>query len=128
MGIQVFELNHVAIHVSDLNRSIQFYGETLGLPQIARPAFAFPGAWFSLGSQELHLIADWPPPGGARQHHHFALRVPNAFDARKHLEARGVTGLRGPAPRPDGPMQLFFNDPDGYSIEMYSLPDDDPRS
>lgn len=121
MPLKVMELNHVALHVRDLAVSIHFYGEILQLPQLPRPAFSFPGAWFALGKQELHLISDPEIDPATRRHHHFALLVNDAFAARVALEAKGVTGLEGPTPRPDGPMQLFFHDPDGYRIEMYSI-------
>src|SRR5436305_650336 len=117
MSLKVQELNHVALHVRDLEASIHFYGTTLELPRLPRPAFNFPGAWFALGNQELHLIADPDLSPASRRHHHFALRVEDAFAARAALAAKGVTGLEGPSPRPDGPMQLFFHDPDGYRIE-----------
>jgi catechol 2,3-dioxygenase-like lactoylglutathione lyase family enzyme len=120
MAIKIRELNHVAIHVKDLDASTHFYGEVLELPRLPRPAFNFPGAWFAFGSQELHLIADPDLQPDRRQHHHFALLVDDAFAAREELERKGVTNLQGPAPRPDGPMQLFFSDPDGYRLEMYS--------
>ena len=48
------DLNHVALHVADLEASMEFYGETLGLELIERPAFDFPGAWYRLGeAQEI---------------------------------------------------------------------------
>jgi len=122
MAIKIHELNHVALHVRDLEASIRFYGEVLGLPQIPRPAFNFPGAWFALGGQELHLIADPELEPAKRRHHHFALLVDDAYAARAELATKGVTGLEGPSPRPDGPLQLFFHDPDGYRIELYHHP------
>ena len=122
MAIRIHELNHVALHVSDLERSIRFYGEMLGLRQIPRPAFDFPGAWFALGNQELHLIADPGLDPAKRRHHHFALLVDDAYAAKAELMEKGLTGLEGPSPRPDGPMQLFFHDPDGYRIELYHRP------
>ena len=56
-GMKILELNHVAIHVADVERSSAFYRDVLRLEMIPRPAFDFPGAWFRLGAaQELHLI------------------------------------------------------------------------
>lgn len=120
MSLQIQELNHVMIRVRDLEASIGFYGNTLGLRRIPRPAFDFPGAWFALGTQELHLIGDPTLPAGARGHHHFALLVEDAAAARRELEERGWTRLRGPQRRPDGAMQVFVTDPDGYVIELMS--------
>ena len=53
----IFELNHVAIHVADVERSCHFYANILRLEALPRPGFDFPGAWFRLGPlQELHII------------------------------------------------------------------------
>lgn len=119
MAIKIHELNHVALHVSNLEESMKFYGNVIGLPLLPRPAFNFPGAWFALGSQELHLIYDDTLVPANRKHHHFALLVDDVFAVKAELEAKGITEFKGPAPRPDGPMQLFFSDPDGYLIECY---------
>ena len=52
-----YELNHVALHVADVEKSSEFYADVLKLEPMERPAFEFPGAWFRLGDfQELHLI------------------------------------------------------------------------
>ena|ERR1043166_2634971 len=122
MTIAIQELNHVMIRVRDLDASIRFYGDVLGLRRIPRPNFDFPGAWFALGSQELHLIGDPQLQPSTRQHHHFALRVDDPHAVLRELEARGWSKLRGPAPRPDGALQLFVSDPDGYVIELMSAP------
>jgi catechol 2,3-dioxygenase-like lactoylglutathione lyase family enzyme len=126
MAINIRELNHVALHVRDLDASLRLYGDVLGLARIPRPAFDFPGAWFALGRQELHLIADPELDAARRRHHHFALLVDDAYAARAELMRKGVTGLEGPSPRPDGPLQLFFHDPDGYRIELYHASDKSP--
>ena len=39
------DLNHIALHVEDLEASMEFYGEKLGFEPIPRPDFDFPGAW-----------------------------------------------------------------------------------
>ena len=120
MSVHVRELNHVALHVRDLATSVHFYGQVLGLPPIPRPSFDFPGAWFALGTQELHLIVDDHVRDGEHSVFHFALRVDDAHAARRALERQGLTEFQGPAPRPDGVLQLFFRDPDGHVIEMLS--------
>ena len=120
---QIAQLNHVAIHVEDVARSVAFYRDVLGLEPIARPAFSFPGAWFRIGAdQELHII-------GERQRevishnrgNHFAMLVDD-FDAwEKHLAECGANT----APRrlrPDGAWQLYAIDPDGHYVELCTLP------
>ena len=82
------ELNHVAIYVSDVTASSDFYGRVLRLEAISRPAFNFPGAWFRLGSsQELHLIGNRGVPLPQLNHNnHFALRVDDIDGWERHLK------------------------------------------
>ena len=120
MPLKIHELNHVALHVRDLDASIHFYEHILELPRLPRPAFDFPGAWFAFGTQELHLIGDPNTPAGERKHHHFALRIDDTYKAREVLEAKGFTNFRSHGLRPDGAVQLFLYDPDGYLLELYS--------
>lgn len=116
-GIQVVELNHVALDVAEVEASVRFYGGALGLPALPRPAFSFPGAWFRLGPrQELHLIGDRGRAVGERSGH-FALQVADIHAAAARLRAEGVA-FRGPKPRPDGALQIFTADPDGNVVEL----------
>jgi catechol 2,3-dioxygenase-like lactoylglutathione lyase family enzyme len=51
------ELNHVSITVTDVAKAREFYTGLLGLEEIPRPAFNFPGIWYSLGNGlSLHII------------------------------------------------------------------------
>lgn len=119
--MQIIELNHVAVYVKNLEKSSWFYGEILGLERIERPAFTFPGAWFRLGTkQELHLIATRKEEISIIRQNHFALKVHSAADAEVQLKNKGIAYL-GPKPRPDGAIQLFIQDPDGYYIELFEL-------
>ena len=55
--MKIEAIHHVALGVTDLERSHRFYSEILGLEEIERPPFGFPGLWFSAGgSQQVHLI------------------------------------------------------------------------
>ncbi len=120
-SLTIRELNHVALEVRDLDASIRFYSDVLGLPSLPRPDFGFGGAWFALGSQELHLIVADSTSQSDKRSFHYALRVDDAYAAGAALRERGITEFRGPAPRPDGAVQIFLQDPDGYVIELVSF-------
>jgi lactoylglutathione lyase len=121
--MQIVELNHVALFVSSVEASARFYGETLGLPVLTRPAFDFPGAWFRIGrDQELHLIGGRlaaPLEEGSRAGH-FAMRVADLGETAKLLKGNGIK-FRS-SRRPDGAQQIFFEDPDGHQLEFFVGP------
>ena len=117
--MKVIEINHVALHVQDVDVSVAFYRDALNLPEMDRPAFDFPGAWFHLGdNQELHLIGDRSNP--VQSHHrggHFALIVGDLDQWESHLDQHNATRLPRQT-RPDGALQTFVQDPDGHWIEL----------
>jgi lactoylglutathione lyase len=117
------ELNHVALYVTDVRRSSDFYRGVLRLEPIPRPAFTFPGAWFRLGTnQELHLIAGRDEPfSRSNANNHFALRVDNLEDWERHLAGAGAQ-FNPRKQRPDGAWQIFLRDPDGHAIELFTPP------
>ncbi len=125
----IISLNHIAIYVKDVELSKQFYREVIGLKEIPRPAFDFEGAWFEIaGEQQLHIIkageADlnsysekhlWKPRGN-----HFAIRISSSMEVEKFLNLKKVEYL-SPRQRPDGAIQIFLMDPDGYWIELVEI-------
>jgi catechol 2,3-dioxygenase-like lactoylglutathione lyase family enzyme len=117
--MHIQQLNHVALHVADVDTSRQFYGGLLRLVELPRPAFDFPGAWFALAAdQELHLIGD--RQHAVQSHHrggHFAVRVDDVGAWEIYLAEQGAQYLP-PKRRPDGAWQLFVIDPDGHWIEL----------
>ena len=121
--MKIQELNHVAIYVTDVNRSSQFYREVLQLESMPRPAFSFPGAWFRLGSsQELHLIGDRGTPFlRTNENNHFALKVDDLDAWERHLAQVGAN-YRPRKQRPDGAWQVFLRDPDDHVIELFTPP------
>lgn len=120
LSIKAF--NHVALQVSDVERSAIFYAKALDLEEIAIPAFDYPVKWFSLGAnRELHLIGreEKGASTGIRGNH-FALEVSDILQAEKHLQSLGVEHMPIKL-RPDGIKQLFLTDPDGHYIELCEM-------
>lgn len=130
--MQIAAIHHVSLTVSDLERSRTFYRDVLGLAEIARPNFSFPGAWFQLGAaQQLHLIVH--PHATYRDGKpldtrdlHFAVRVDDYMATADYL--RGL-GYREDAadefrrlifnPRATaGFPQMYILDPDRHVIEI----------
>src|SRR5438046_3521442 len=124
MPMTIRELNHVAIYVTDLKRSSDFYRLILRLEPIPRPAFKFPGAWFRLGtSQELHLIANHGDPiFPSHKSNHFALGVDDLDEWERHLRSVGAD-FASKKQRPDGAWQIFLRDPDSHVIELFTPPE-----
>jgi catechol 2,3-dioxygenase-like lactoylglutathione lyase family enzyme len=124
--MRISQLNHVALHVKDLDASIRFYGQVLGLKPCPRPGFNFAGAWFQIApesgnspQQELHLIGRSPETDMPPRERHFAMLVESIQEAERDLRDKGVE-FSGPNGRPDGAMQIFLRDPDGHVIELCS--------
>jgi len=117
--------SHVSVTVTDLDKARWFYGELLGLTEIARPAFDFPGAWYSLsGDVQLHVIVNeqLTRPEAEREgfdvrYAHFALSTTDADRTARDLTASGARCCDFIS-TPTGLRQLFVKDPDGNMIEF----------
>jgi len=132
--MEIRNLDHVALLVKDVERSLRFYVQVLGMEEHPRPSsFHFPGAWLRKGSAELHLIGEDEPgrvaqgqPGGYSPEElsighatHFAFEVTDLEETRKHLLTHDISIVGGPRPRGDGVMQMYVCDPDGYIVEFF---------
>lgn len=121
--IQYKGLHHVSLTVTELDRAKDFYSNILGLKEIARPNFDFPGAWYEVGQQQIHLIV-LPSSQTIRKDKrlssregHFALRVENYHQTLEWLEKNRVEILNKPNGK-SGFAQIFCADPDGNLIEL----------
>jgi catechol 2,3-dioxygenase-like lactoylglutathione lyase family enzyme len=116
-------LHHVSLNVTDLGKAKDFYGKTLGLKEIPRPDFDFPGAWYEIEGQQLHLLVETnsqtirQDKRLSSREGHFALRVENYYDTLNWLKQNEVETLVKPNGK-SGFAQIFCADPDGNLIEL----------
>jgi predicted enzyme related to lactoylglutathione lyase len=111
-------VDFVAVSTKDLDRSIEFYGETLGLPMSVHLQERN-YAEFETGNLTLSVI-DAEKMGMEHQvrGHEIALHVDDVEAARKTLEARGVT-FRGDTLDTGVCHMALLNDPDGNPLMLH---------
>jgi catechol 2,3-dioxygenase-like lactoylglutathione lyase family enzyme len=112
-------LDHYTVCVSDLNVSVKFYEEILGLKSGPRPNFGFPGAWIYLGDAPVvHLIAGRESKTSETgSFDHIAFRGTSVEDTIGRLEEQGIAFRRNEI-EDFGLTQLFIHDPDGVMVEL----------
>ena len=118
-------LSHVSVTVTDVAKARDFYSGVLGFQEIARPAFDFPGIWYSLGGDlQLHIILNdqLVRDGGGAREDRGPLPALRALDRRRRRHRAPDPGA-GPRCRdvisgPTGLRQLFVKDPDGNMVEF----------
>lgn len=114
-GIEVTQIDHVSVLITQVERSRHFYRDLLGLKEIAKPrTFDFVALWFDLGNQQLHLLLK--PEPDTRSPRHFALRVRDVAQARLYLRERGLK--LDETTKIPGADRFFIFDPDGNRIEI----------
>ena len=124
----VLRFNHLALSVKDPDRSAEFYKTVLHLPEITNKTRMEGIRWLSLGEgKELHLISIIKEPVTINKAVHLALTT-TAFDVFiRGLQERQIPYSDWPGTpgkinvRADGIRQVFFQDPDGYWIEVNSV-------
>ena len=123
-----FAFNHLALSVKDVDRSAEFYKTVLKLQEITNRSKLEGVRWFSLAEgKELHLISILKENISINKAVHLALTTSkfDAFVAR--LEKMNISYSDWPGVnhkvniRADGIKQVFFQDLDGYWIEVNSI-------
>ena len=125
--MQVMKYLHTMVRVTDIEASLRFYRDALGLEMLSRKDneggrytlvfLAAPGD----SSAQIELTYNWPAPdgtaeayGGGRNFGHVAYAVDDIYATCQRLVDHGVTVLRPPR---DGRM-AFVRSPDNISIEL----------
>ena len=124
-----FRLLHTMIRVKDLDASLDFYTNKLGMKLLRKrdyPSGKFTLAFVGYGDEADHTVIElthnWDqkePYALGTAFGHLAVAVPDVYKTCERLAAAGVK-----IPRPAGPMAhggsviAFIEDPDGYRIEL----------
>ena len=117
--------NHAALCAKNLSKTAAFYSNVLQLQKIHHPFNDTLHVWFKIGNGlALHVIQGQCPDKVHNIGIHLCFSVPNLDLFMKHLDAMNVkygnwTGEpKKVQSRPDGVHQIYFQDPDGFWIEV----------
>jgi len=126
--MKVTKLLHTRMRVSDMEQTIRFYTEVLGLEVLERKTSPRGSQLAFLkvpNSEELIELTSFPPSGPVKVQEdlvHLAFQVENLDDTIASLDAQGVKVTDGPTQSSSGSRFIFIDAPDGYEIELIERP------
>jgi len=119
---------HTMLRVGDLNRSVDFYTQVLGMKVLRRndyPDGKFSLVFIGYGDEEDGAVIELTYNWGVDKYElgtaygHIALAVPDAYKACEDIKQRGGKVVREAGPMKHGTTVIaFVEDPDGYKIEL----------
>lgn len=123
--MQEFTFNHIAISVKDVAKSVDFYQRVFNLEEIENTASVSETRWLMLTKNaQIHII---PRPNfeiKINKAVHFAISTQDLKSFVKHLDNLKIeysdwkNTPNKDYIRDDGINQIYFQDPDGYWIEV----------
>ena len=127
-----FQLMHTMLRVKDLEKSIDFYTNLLGMTLLNKldfPEGKFTLAFIGYGTEETHSVIEltynWDqtePYNLGDGYGHIALGVRDIHGVCAALEKAGANIPRKPGPMKHGTTEIaFIDDPDGYKVELVDL-------
>src|SRR5580658_1114996 len=122
--MQVKRLHHTRYRVSDLERTVNFYKDVLGLAELRRHKSPRGSELVFLKapqSEELIEICSFPASGPVHVQPdltHLGFEVESLEEFGRHLDSLGLNYSDGPTTRPGGGGFAFIDAPEGYEIEL----------
>ena len=126
--MKVKKLLHTRMRVSDLDQTIQFYTNVLGLEVLERKTSPRGSQLAFLrvpNSDELIELTSFPPSGPVKVQEdlvHLAFQVESLDETMASLTAKGVKVTDGPMRTSSGSRFIFIDAPDGYEVELIERP------
>lgn len=119
---------HTMLRVGDLDRSIKFYTEVLGMKELRRkdyPKGEFTLAFIGYGDEADSTVIELTYNWGVENYEigtafgHIAIEVPDVYEACEKMRTAGGKIIRDAGPMNAGSTIIaFLEDPDGYQIEL----------
>ncbi len=127
-----FQFRHAMIRVFDLEKTLHFYTEILGMRLLRRGDFEegrFTLAFVGYGDEDnntvIELTHNWDQKDSydlGNAFGHFALGVNGIYEVCEKLREAGANIVREPGPMKGGSTEIaFIKDPDGYLIELIEI-------
>lgn len=126
-------LLHTMLRVGNLDRSLQFYCDVLGMTLLRQkdyPGGKFTLAFVGYGDESDHSVLELTHNWGVESYDlgegygHIALGVDDIYHTCEAIKARGGKVVREPGPMKHGSTVIaFVSDPDGYKVELIQLKD-----
>jgi len=122
------QLLHTMIRVNNLDESLKFYCEALGMKLLRKqdyPGGEFTLAFVGYGDERNHTVVELTHNWGTSKYDlgtaygHVALGVDDIYKTCADLKQKGVNVVREPGPMKHGTTPIaFIEDPNGYKIEL----------
>jgi len=128
--MRVKKLLHTRMRVSDMDQTINFYTNVLGLEVLERkvsPRGSHLAFLKVPNSEELIELCSFPPSGLVTVQEdlvHLAFQVENLDDTIEQLGAKQIRITDGPTTTSSGSRFIFIDAPDGYEVELIERPPD----
>ena len=127
LGVKM-RILHTMLRVGDLEKSIAFYTEVLGMKELRRneyPEGKFTLAFVGYGEESSNTVLELTYNWGVDSYEigtafgHIAIGVPDVYEACEKMKQVGGKIIRDAGPMNAGTTIIaFLEDPDGYQIEL----------